>query len=282
MINVTLPITLSDYFALDSVQARDIGEKLAETYRVAEPFPHIVIDEFLPAAIADRILCEFPAAAGNDKVFNEGYQGLRKRQICPEDCSGFARGLFAFFNSTPVLQFLESLTGIKGLISDPYFDGGGFHEISTGGRLGIHADFRIHKRLNIQRRLNLLLYLNKNWRPEWGGELELWDRAMTTKVRGVQPIFNRCVVFSTDRDSFHGHPDPLLCPDNVTRKSIALYYYTASERIHEDIPDTSTFYKARPDDDASVIAEARRLRRSEHLKDWMPPVLLRAIRARRR
>ena len=144
-----------------------------------------------------------------------GYAGLHKRQILPEECSAPVRQLFHFFNSQPMLEFLEGLTTIRGLIPDPYFVGGGFHETGRGGKLGIHADFRINEQLHLHRRLNVIIYLNEEWKPEWGGALELWDRDMKVKVREVMPVFNRCVVFNTDADSFHGHPDPLCTPEGV-------------------------------------------------------------------
>ncbi|MGM9484199.1 2OG-Fe(II) oxygenase [Roseateles sp. NT4] len=276
-IKATLPVDGGD-LRLDPKIARALGEDLAGDYCFAEPFPHIVIDDFLPKELAEAILQNFPQASSRDKRFEDGYTGLHKRQVFPGDCSAYHRNLFGFFNSAPVLQFLEGLTTIQGLVSDPYFDGGGYHEISTGGKLGIHADFRVNERLHLQRRLNMLIYLNKDWQPEWGGELELWDRQMQGKAKGVAPLFNRCVVFSTDATSFHGHPDPLACPLDVTRKSIALYYYTGSKGIYEEVPANSTDYRARPTDDAAVRAEARRQRRGNQMKDWLPPILLRGLR----
>jgi Rps23 Pro-64 3,4-dihydroxylase Tpa1-like proline 4-hydroxylase len=277
----TLPIALSDGIKLDPREARVVGERLAERYRTAEPFPHIVIDDFLPAALAQQILDNFPRQPlPGDTMYQEGYAGLRKRQVQPEDCDAYSRELFGFFNSAPILQFLEGLTGISALVSDPYFNGAGFHEISRGGLLGVHADFRIHKQLHLRRRLNMLIYLNPGWdAAAWGGELELWDRGMKAKVRSVEPVFNRCVVFNTDADSFHGHPDPLECPRHVTRKSIALYYYTASERIYEDTPSHGTVYHARPADGLKTRLEAGRLRAHNYLiTDWLPPIVHRGLR----
>jgi hypothetical protein len=280
--SATLPIATTDRLAMDEKVGREVGESLAGEYCFAEPFPHIVIDNFLPLDLAERILATFPPEAnGGDTRFEGGYAGLHKRQVFPGKCAGEHRDLFAFFNSAPILQFLEGLRTIQGLISDPYFEGGGFHEISTGGKLGIHADFRVNERLHLQRRLNMLIYLNKDWKPEWGGELELWDRGMQSKAKSVAPLFNRCVVFNTDATSYHGHPDALACPSDVTRKSIALYYYTASQRIYEDVPTSSTMYHARPTDDAQVQAEARKLRRYNLVKDWLPPALFRGVQSMR-
>ena len=280
--SATLPVSSDDGLFLDIAAAREFGEKLAGEYSFAEPFPHIVIDNFLPRELADACLANFPRERmATDRIYESGYAGQFKRQVFPGDCNGFNRELFSFLNSALVLQFLEAMTFIRKLVADPYFEGGGFHEISRGGKLGVHADFRIHEQLNLQRRLNMLIYLNKDWQPQWGGELELWDRGMKAKVRAVQPVFNRCVVFSTDADSFHGHPEPLACPDGVTRKSMALYYYTASERIHEEVPANSTMYRARPGDSSDIQRETRRLRTQNYIKDWLPPAVFRALRRRK-
>ena len=156
--------------------------------------------------------------------------------------------------------------------------GGGFHETSTGGKLGMHADFRINDKLHLNRRLNMIIYLNKDWKDEFGGSLELWDKQMQHKVHTISPVFNRCVVFNTDADSFHGHPDPLTTPENITRKSIALYYYTASKRIYEDSVAHSTMYKARAIDDIKTKKEVSRLVFDNYLQDLTPPIFSRLFR----
>ena len=273
-----LPIDTRDGLSLDTAAARRIGEALSEAHCFAEPFPHTVLDHFLPEAVARNALEHFPREAlRSDRVFEAGYAGQHKRQIMPDECDAAARRLFHFFNSRPMLEFLEGLTGIQGLISDPYYVGGGFHETARGGKLGIHADFRINDQLHLHRRLNLIVYLNDEWKPEWGGALELWDREMKTKHHDVLPVFNRCVIFNTDADSFHGHPDPLTTPDGVFRRSMALYYYTASKEIYKEVPSTSTIYHARPGDNAATQREARRLRFEQHLHQWVPPALLRYV-----
>ena len=250
--HATLPISIDDGVYLNSDDAKKYGEELSGDYCFAEPFPHIVIDNFLPNELIEKILSNFPTEKlDNDVIFESGYAGLHKRQVMPIDCNGFIREVFGFFNSASIIQFLESLTTIPALISDPYFVGGGFHETSKGGKLGMHADFRINDKLHLNRRINAIIYLNKDWKDEYGGHLELWDKKMQGRVHSIAPIFNRCVIFNTDADSFHGHPDPLTTPDGITRKSIALYYYTASKRIYEDSVAHSTMYKARASDDAA-------------------------------
>ena len=129
---------------------------------------------------------------------------------------------FKFF-----LNFLQNITSIKEkLIADKELNGGGMHEIKKGGLLKIHSDFNKHPNLKLDRRLNVLIYLNKNWKEEYGGHLEFWDKEMKCCKTKILPIFNRMVIFSTTDFSNHGHPDPLNCPDLMSRKSIATYYYS--------------------------------------------------------
>jgi len=275
-ISPILPIDLSDGLFLSPKIAREIGESFSADYCFSEPYPHIIFDNFLPQPLIDEILKNFPNenSSANDVVFKSGYGGHNKRQIHPISCSARVRMFFDFFNSPPFLQFLEGLTTIPAIIPDPYFSGGGFHEISEGGKLGIHADFRINEQLNLNRRLNVLIYLNPNWNIEYGGNLEIWDSGMSNMVKSIAPILNRCVIFSTDEKSFHGHPDPLTTTDGITRKSLALYYYTASTKIYEELPLHSTMYKARPTDPSSITAEAKKLNLHNYKRDWLPPAVL--------
>jgi hypothetical protein len=278
-----LPVDLPGGLALDAAVAREIGERLAAEYCFAEPFPHIVLENFLPDAVTRRALEHFPRQGlKSDRVFEIGYAGQHKRQILPAECDAEARELFHFFNSQPMLAFLEGLTTIQGLIPDPYFTGGGYHETGRGGKLGIHADFRVNEQLHLHRRINVILYLNEDWNEAWGGSLELWTRDMSEMARKVAPLFNRCVVFNTDATSYHGHPDPLATPEGVYRRSIALYYYTASKEIYNEVPNNSTIYHARPGDDDRTRREAWNLRLDQHLRQWVPPALLRYVNALRR
>jgi Rps23 Pro-64 3,4-dihydroxylase Tpa1-like proline 4-hydroxylase len=203
-----------------------IPEELAASYAFAKPYPHIVMDDFLPPAVLERVLADFPAPGQVtwQKFDSDNEKKLAFRQA--ESLPTPIRELLYFFNSHPTLLFLERLTGINGLIPDPSFTGGGCHQIERGGKLQVHVDFNKLQPTNLDRRLNLLIYLNKDWREEYGGHFELWDAEGKGCVKKVLPIFNRCVVFSTTETSYHGHPHPLSCPENRTRKSIALYYYT--------------------------------------------------------
>jgi Rps23 Pro-64 3,4-dihydroxylase Tpa1-like proline 4-hydroxylase len=125
-----------------------------------------------------------------------------------------------------MLKYLEELTGIDNLIGDELLMGGGLHKITSGGKLAIHKDYNVHPVKKMYRRLNLLIYLNKDWKREWEGNLELWDKDHTKLEVSVEPLFNRAVIFTISEDSLHGHPVPLNTPENVSRNSIALYYFT--------------------------------------------------------
>src|SRR5690242_7197559 len=163
---------INGYLALDADECREAGRSLADKYQNASPFPHIVMDDFLDPEVLRGVLADF--ASSDDKEFFDRDQERFKFQYQPnESSSGLVRNLFAELNSQAFLGFLEELTGFKGLISDPYFDGGGLHETKRGGHLGVHADFNTHQRLNVERKLNLLVYLNENWEDDYGGQLEL-------------------------------------------------------------------------------------------------------------
>jgi Rps23 Pro-64 3,4-dihydroxylase Tpa1-like proline 4-hydroxylase len=138
------------------------------------------------------------------------------------------------------------LTGIEGLLPDPHMQGGGIHQIHRGGFLRVHADFNKHPKFGLDRRLNLLLYLNKDWQEEYGGEIELWSRDMARCERRILPTARRCLIFSTLSDSYHGHPHPLTCPEGMTRKSIAMYYYTNGRPAEEQRPQHGTLWQKLP------------------------------------
>jgi Rps23 Pro-64 3,4-dihydroxylase Tpa1-like proline 4-hydroxylase len=237
--------TSQSMFFLDADYFQSLADKYAESYATAKPFPHVVIDNFLPEHILEEVLKEFPQPGSIDwKSFsNKSEKKLASKQ---ELQMGEATRLVLYqLNSSTFVDFLEKLTGIDGIISDPHFVGGGLHQIQPGGYLKLHADFNRHTRLKLDRRLNLLLYLNKDWQEEYGGHLQLWDTEMTRCEQKILPIFNRCVVFSTTDFSYHGHPDPLTCPEDRTRKSLALYYYSNGRPAEEVSGSHSTLFKAR-------------------------------------
>ena len=226
----------------------DLAEAHRDAYRTAEPFPHVVIDNLLDPAMLAEVLAVFPDQHAS---FWQRFRSDRETKLAL-DKEGLVpmpiRLLLYSLNSAPFLDFLERLTGIDGLIPDSHWDGGGLHQIQRDGMLAVHADFNSNKRTHLDRRLNLLLYLNQDWKPEYGGDLELWNRGMTTCVKKIAPMFNRIVIFSTTDYTYHGHPDPLACPADRSRKSLALYYYSNGRPDGERTGSHSTLFVRRPGD----------------------------------
>ena len=219
---------------------------LAETYRTAQPFPHIVIDSLFPDEALEAVLHDFPTPEGMQWAsFNNPRERKLGYYFAISSVSDRIKRFLWEMNGPEMLSFLEKLTGIDGLIPDPYFGGGGLHQILPGGFLKIHADFNRHPKLRLDRRLNVLIYLNKDWREEWDGHLELWDAAMKSKQKAILPLFNRTVIFSTTDGSFHGHPSPLACPAGFTRKSVSLYYYTNGRPSAEESSPHDTLFQKR-------------------------------------
>lgn len=230
--------------AFDELNWNSQLDKISRDYQEGYPYPHIVLDNFLNAETLDQCADEFKRLNENEgwinyTHFNEKKKGLNKINLLPTAI----RDVIQELNSENFLQFLRKLTGIPSLCSDDQLEGGGIHQSGRGGFLNIHADFTVHPHhSHWQRRVNVLIYLNKEWEEEWGGQLELWDREMTACRKKIPPVFNRCVIFNTDADSYHGHPEPMTCPEDSYRRSIALYYYTVEKKPFR----RATFYRARP------------------------------------
>lgn len=221
--------------------------QLAERYQAAHPFPHIQLTNFLDDRAARSLAGQFPRPSSDAwiqyKHFNENKSGLTQRELFPEGL----RTLVDELNSPQFLEWLSQLTGISDLIADPALEGGGLHQSGRGGFLNLHTDFTMHHRhRDWRRRINLILYLNPEWHEEWGGAIELWDAEMRKCCTSVPPLLNHAVIFSTVDDSYHGFPEKLRCPEGVSRKSLALYYYTAEPGAH--FSRQSTDYHARPTD----------------------------------
>jgi Rps23 Pro-64 3,4-dihydroxylase Tpa1-like proline 4-hydroxylase len=203
-------------------------EREGRGYQQAAPFPHVVINDFVQKAALRTVLKEFEGVAADRWKIRSRDTEIKRSNEDETSFGPYTWKLIHTLNSSVFLTFLERLTGIDGLIADPHLRGGGLHDIRRGGKLNVHADFNVHRRLTLYRRLNLLLYLNRGWDDTWGGQLELWDRELTRCVTRVPPVFNRAVIFNTTSHSYHGHPTPLACPDDRSRMSVALYYYTVA------------------------------------------------------
>lgn len=274
-----MPLAETRSASREPIELPALSEDAAARYAAATPFPHRVFDDFLPASAIDDALEEFPGP--DDPRWSKfHHRNSKKLAICDETLLGSrTRELIRFLNSQSALTFLEKLTGIKGLIPDPYLAGGGLHCIASGGFLNIHADFNYYERLKLHRRLNALIYLNRDWRDEYQGHLELWTTDMSKCVHRIAPVAGRCVIFSTTDTAFHGHPEPLQTPAGVYRRSIALYYYSADRPESERSEPHSTLYQVRPGDQAPP--RSLRDRAMDCVRELVPPIAMRAARALR-
>lgn len=259
------------HLTLDANAAKELGSQKAAQYQSGDPYDHICIDNFLPMEVIEQVRADLNSLPEAERSF-EGADEKLKSQYSPDRLPDFTRNLFHAFNSRAFILFLEEMTGITGLIPDPYFAGAGVHKTLNGGYLNIHADFNVHKKMRVERRLNVLIYLNPPWQDEWGGSFEVWDKKMSKKMASFTPTENRMVCFSTGSDTFHGNPEPVNHPDGLPRQSIALYYYTAT--WDDTRLEHTTIFKARP---GSADARASAGGRFNHVaKEWLPPKVYRA------
>ena len=258
-------------FLVGVEDARSLGTNLSGAYQNKKPFPYGCYDNFLDSSILDGVLADLETLPAPETNFDRA-QERSKASYSPERLPAHTRRLLYALNSRPVIAFLEALTGIKGLIPDPYFMGGGIHVVSNGGHLDIHADFNHHVIMNLERRINVLIYLNRDWKTEYGGSFEIWNDDMSERIESFEPIFNRMCCFNTGSRSWHGNPEPVNHPHGKPRQSIALYYYTAtwsgSRKAH------TTQFQPRPN---TADKPDRKVARQEFVKDLLPPALYRRI-----
>lgn len=232
-------------------------------YAVAAPFPHGHVDGLFPDSVMERLREEFPEPSdsllssmlglasqwgpwghcmlaklkGWRCIGDKGRGYLKVTNMNERVMGPYLQGVMNAMKTPAFVSYLEQLTGIGPLIVDYTNEGSGQHQIFSGGSLQIHADFN---ELHIPdeplryRRVNVFLYLNEDWEAGWGGDLELWHRGMSTCGGRIAPHSNRLVVFSTTDYSYHGHADPLDCPNHRSRKSIALYYYSMQPAAQRD------------------------------------------------
>ncbi len=242
----------------------------ADGYQKAHPYPYAQFDNFLEPWAAQKAMDSFPAVKDSGWIHyihvNEKKHGLNKMDLIPP----FIQEVIKELNSDEFVTVLSELTGIDGLKADPSLEGGGLHQTQKGGFLNIHADFTVHPhKRNWRRRVNVLVYLNEGWQPAYKGDLELWSRDMKACVQKISPVFNRCVIFNTDEDSYHGLPEPIACPQDMTRKSIALYYFTEEKQAPKK---RATNYRARPGDGIKamwIYLDKKLISFYNKLKGWL-------------
>jgi Rps23 Pro-64 3,4-dihydroxylase Tpa1-like proline 4-hydroxylase len=221
--------------------------QLTSEFQNAVPYKHIVADNFLKEDIANQLYDNFPSI----EKLNKHYKGLNENKSEGSNFSDF-HPVFAQvrkdFMSPEFAKWMETVTGIKDVFITDDNLGTGLHQGTDGSFLDIHVDFNIHHIKNVHRRLNMLIYLNKNWKPEYGGAMEMWNADMSKLVKAVPCNFNRCLVFETSEISYHGY-SKITLPPGETRKSFYTYFYTqlpanANLKYHD------TVFKPKPEDTA--------------------------------
>jgi len=236
----------------------------------AEAFPHFCIDNFLVANFAEEVYQAFPSFNQAQKIGKEFSAVNEKRKVQVTDSTKFPpaiKKLSDLLASKEYVDLWSELTGIPNLLADNELVGGGIHETNSGGHLDVHVDFNYVAEKKYHRRLNILIYFNKDWKEEYGGYLDVWDKDVKNRVGYFAPKFNRACGFITSDISFHG-VTPLTCPPDIMRKSFATYYYTKEAPVGWAGDEHSTIFRARPDEwvkgnvlmpAENVASKARRL-----------------------
>ena len=234
-------------------------DQLKRSYVNSKPFSHIKISNFLNNDYAEEIFKKYP----NDFENWHKYYNPLEVKYANDSINSFdkpIKDLFYFLSSKEIVNIFSEITNIKDLTFDPYLHGAGLHCHPRNGRLNMHLDYEKHPKLeNMERRLNIILFLNKDWKEEWNGDNQLWDKDMKKCVVRSYPEFNRAIIFQTNDISWHGVPDKIMCPDNVFRKSLAYYYISplVSESDESKFGNdgsgfrTKATFTKRPDDEYS-------------------------------
>tara|TARA_X000000950_G_scaffold39226_1_gene42018 strand:+ start:4132 stop:4914 length:783 start_codon:yes stop_codon:yes gene_type:complete len=221
---------------------------LNKQFNLRTPYRYLVIEDFLNEAIAEEVYNCYPKVDIESNSW-DGTTYLDQKNKFTK--TKFEEGtilfnLFEELNSPDFLDLISQITNINSLIGDSELFGGGLHQSTKGAFLNVHVDYNFHPKTKFHRRCNLIIYLNKNWKDEYNGHLELWDFTNSKKgklIEKIAPSFNRAVIFETNEISYHGHPLPLNTPKELNRKSIATYYYTKERKESEIALDHNTLYK---------------------------------------
>ncbi|RXR08488.1 2OG-Fe(II) oxygenase [Pseudoxanthomonas composti] len=255
--------TLVDERVFDERYARSLGLRFAN----ARPFEHLRLQGLFDPALLELVAEEFDLFPRQDWNTFTTRQEKTFRSAPGARLGPASQLYFSIVNSGYFAEFLGHVTNVHNLIVDQTLFGGGLHESRNGGKFGIHCDFDRHGHNGLRNEMVMLTYLNKDWDPAWGGELELWDARTRTCVTKVAPDFGTTLLMKNTPVSLHGHPHPLAMPEGRTRRSVASYYYTNSESVEQILKGRTTSFmeRALPD---SVQTSAKRLARS-----WMPPAL---------
>ncbi len=232
------------YIDLITLKQR-LPELRADFNASSKPFRYVVFDDFFTPEIAEKVYQAYPKIKDgkwDGTTYIDQKNKFQKTQFSPDSLFS---SLFSELNAQTFLSWLDELSDFESpLIADKELFGGGLHQSIKGAFLNVHVDYNIHPKTKYHRRLNVLLYMNKHWKDHYQGHLELWDMQNEEKrcLEKIAPSFNRCVIFETNEISFHGHPKPLNTPKEISRKSLATYYYTKTRPQQEIAEEHNTIY----------------------------------------
>ena len=198
-------------------------EILKNKFLNAQPFEHIVIENFLNESYADELYDLFPTNFDNWHK----YENPIEVKYAFDDINSLdekMKNFFYFLSSDKLIDIFRQITHIKDLTFDEYLHGAGLHCHPRSGKLNIHLDYEKHPFTGKERRLNIIFFLTKDWNDEWNGQNELWDKEAKSCVVKTGIRFNKAIIFKTNNISWHGLPEKILCPENHFRKSLAFYY----------------------------------------------------------
>jgi Rps23 Pro-64 3,4-dihydroxylase Tpa1-like proline 4-hydroxylase len=246
-------------------------DSLRASWENAKPFKHIVLDDFFDAALLERVCREIPRIDDETWVRESDERIKQFNHRSPVSLGQGASELITLLHSAAFLYFLSEMTGVWELLPDPYLQGASYHVVPRGGFFHVHVDRNVAYSTGLVRRLALMLYLNKGWKPEYGGQFELWNETGTERVTSVEPVFNRCLIFEVTDTSYHGLPNPVACPPGQARNSFAVYYHTVGKAGGAEIKAHSSVY-------APTSVRRKGFSVKDLAKDLTPPLLLRTAR----
>lgn len=196
------------------------------------PYGHLIIDNFLSNDLSEQLYLDIMSLKNDSSTVWNSYTNPLENKYVYNRWDRLPKSLYSFFlaiGSDLVVKHMERISKIDMLVADAGLHGGGVHMHGNGGKLNVHQDYSIHPKTDMQRRLNIIFYLSKDWSEEWGGGLGLYhddpvNDVHTDLEKVVDCIWNRAVIFDTAPGSWHGLPDPIECPEDKLRLSLAYYY----------------------------------------------------------
>jgi hypothetical protein len=246
-------------------------ETLSSKFQSGKPFHHLVIDDMFSNDMLDKLVGEIPPISRGHWV-HENNERLRTYNLrSAVELGEVGYQLVAFLHSAAFLYFLSEMTGIWELLPDPYLQGAGYHVMPIGGKFDVHVDRNTAYETGLNRRLSLIVYLNKNWKHEYGGQLELWNADATRCEEIIEPLFNRTVLFEIVEKGYHGIPKHIACPKGRSRDCFLVYYHTARAAGQDAASPHTSIY-------GPSLYEKKGSATRKFFRDLTPPLLLQALK----